>query len=72
MPCEKYEPDRVLLLLCSLHLSVDEHAAGSRRLLFHFKGGSYIFDRKIYAAYRNGVTRYLDGRAQGLVRAARI
>ncbi|RMP79401.1 hypothetical protein [Pseudomonas syringae] len=72
VPCEKYEPDRVLLLLCSLHLSVDEHAAGSRRLLFHFKGGSYIFDRKIYAAYRNGVTRYLDGRAQGLVRAARI
>ncbi|KPB36428.1 hypothetical protein ALP12_04419 [Pseudomonas savastanoi pv. phaseolicola] len=72
VPCEKYEPDRVLLLLCSLHLGVDEHAAGSRRLLFHFKGGSYTFDRKIYAAHRNDVTRYLDGRAQGLVRAARI
>lgn len=72
VPCEKYEPDRVLLLLCSLHLSVDEYAAGSRRLLFHFKGGSYTFDSKAYAAHRDEVMDYLDGRAQGLVRAASI
>ncbi|RMR10675.1 hypothetical protein ALP17_00331 [Pseudomonas savastanoi] len=72
VPCEKYEHDRILLLLCSLHLSVDERAAGSRRLLFHFKGGSYTFDSKRYATHRDDVMRYLDGRAQGLVRAALI
>lgn len=26
VPCEKYEPNRTLLLLCSLHLSVDDYA----------------------------------------------
>ncbi|AKF49666.1 MULTISPECIES: hypothetical protein [Pseudomonas] len=72
VPCEKYEPGRMLLLLCSLHLSVDDHAPGRRRLLFHFKGGSYIFDSKVYAAHRDAVMRYLDGRAQGMVRAASI
>ncbi|MFA0996269.1 MULTISPECIES: hypothetical protein [Pseudomonas syringae group] len=72
VPCEKYEPDRTLLLLCSLHLSVDNHAVGSRRLLFHFKGGSYTFDRTVYAAHRNDVARYLDGKAQSMVRSASI
>ncbi|WP_432718816.1 hypothetical protein QQL38_22675 [Pseudomonas syringae] len=72
VPCEKYEPGRMLLLLCSLHLSVDDHAPGRRRLLFHFKGGRYIFDSKVYAAHRDEVMRYLDGRAQELVRAASI
>ncbi|MEX5570267.1 hypothetical protein Q1J55_20885 [Pseudomonas syringae] len=72
VPCEKYEPGRMLLLLCSLHLSIDDHAPGRRRLLFHFKGGSYIFDSKVYAAHRDEVMRYLDGRAQELVRAASI
>ncbi|MFH7422685.1 hypothetical protein RA276_29205, partial [Pseudomonas syringae pv. tagetis] len=55
VPCEKYEPDRILLLICSLHLSVDERAAGSRRLLFHFNGGSYTFDSNGYAAHRDDV-----------------
>ena len=72
VPCEKYEPGRMLLLLCSLHLSIDDHAPGRLRLLFHFKGGSYIFDSKVYAAHRDEVMRYLDGRAQELVRAASI
>ncbi|OBS32680.1 hypothetical protein [Pseudomonas syringae] len=72
VPCEKYESGRMLLLLCSLHLSVDDHAPGRRRLLFHFKGGSYIFDSKVYTAHRDEVMRYLDGRAQELVRAASI
>lgn len=72
VPCENYEPGRMLLLLCSLHLSVDDHAPGTRRLLFHFKGGSYIFDSTTYATHRDEVMRYLDGRAQGLVRSASI
>ncbi|RMN97883.1 hypothetical protein ALQ50_02619 [Pseudomonas coronafaciens pv. coronafaciens] len=72
VPCEKYEPGRILLLLCSLHLSIDERSAGRRRLLFHFKGGSYTFDTKIYAEHRNDVARYLDGRAKSLIRAASI
>ncbi len=72
VPCENYEPGRMLLLLCSLHLSVDDHAPGTRRLLFHFKGGSYIFDSATYATHRDEVMRYLDGRAQGLVRCASI
>ncbi|AVB22197.1 MULTISPECIES: hypothetical protein [Pseudomonas syringae group] len=72
VPCEKYEPNRTLLLLCSLHLSVDDHAPGTRRLLFHFKGGSYTFDRNIYAAHRDNVARYLDGKARSMVRAASI
>ncbi|MCF5164884.1 hypothetical protein GIW45_12585 [Pseudomonas congelans] len=72
VPCENYEPGRMLLLLCSLHLSVDDHAPGTRRLLFHFKGGSYIFDSTTYATHRDEVIRYLDGRAQGLVRSASI
>ncbi|PBQ19733.1 hypothetical protein CCL08_08590 [Pseudomonas congelans] len=72
VPCENYEPGRMLLLLCSLHLSVDDHAPGTRRLLFHFKGGSYIFDSTTYVTHRDEVMRYLDGRAQGLVRSASI
>ncbi|MCF5466293.1 hypothetical protein [Pseudomonas syringae] len=72
VPCEQYEPNRILLLLCSMHLSVDDYAASGRRLLFHFKGGSYSFDSTIYAAYRNDVARYLDGKAQSLVRSASI
>ncbi|GAO94598.1 hypothetical protein PSA5_17795 [Pseudomonas syringae pv. actinidiae] len=72
VPCEKYEPNRTLLLLCSLHLSVDDYAPGTRRLLFHFKGGSYTFDRNIYAAHRDSVARYLDGKAQSMIRAAFI
>lgn len=72
VPCEKYEPNRTLLLLCSLHLGVDDHAPETRRLLFHFKGGSYTFDRTIYAAHRDNVARYLDGKAQSMVRSASI
>ncbi|SDW93939.1 hypothetical protein SAMN05444064_10942 [Pseudomonas syringae] len=72
VPCEKYEQNRTLLLLCSLHLSVDDHAPGTRRLLFHFKGGSYTFDRDIYEAFRSDVARYLDGKAQSMVRSASI
>ncbi|MGN2438676.1 hypothetical protein ALQ08_03860 [Pseudomonas syringae pv. delphinii] len=72
VPCEKYEPNRTLLLLCSLHLSVDDYAPDTRRLLFHFKGGSYTFDRNIYAAHRDSVARYLDGKAQSMIRAASI
>ncbi|KPC35516.1 Uncharacterized protein ABJ99_3926 [Pseudomonas syringae pv. cilantro] len=72
VPCEKYEPNRTLLLLCSLHLSVDDHAPGTRRLLFHFKGGSYTFDRNIYAAHRDSVARYLDGKAHSMVRSVFI
>ncbi|MCD5994344.1 hypothetical protein KDX38_12050 [Pseudomonas sp. CDFA 602] len=72
VPCKRHGPDEILILLCSLHVSTDTYSAGTRRLLFHFKGGSYVFSRKIYQAHRDEVVRYLGGRAQGLIRAITV
>ncbi|OUM05602.1 hypothetical protein BW686_19785 [Pseudomonas syringae] len=72
VPCEKYDATRTLMLLCSLHLSVDEYSGGGRRLLFHFKGGIYTFDSRAYERHREDVTRYLGGKAQSLIRSACI
>ncbi|MCF5707934.1 hypothetical protein GIV19_11585 [Pseudomonas syringae] len=68
VPCEHYDSNRVLMVLCSLRLTVDERSAGGRRLLFFFKGGSYLFDLHAYGACRDDVKRYLNGKAQSLIR----
>lgn len=67
VPCARSEPDQCTLLLCGLHLNVDEYSAGGRRLLFYFKGGSYTFDGHLYAPYRDDVKRYLKNKANAFV-----
>jgi hypothetical protein len=72
VPCARFEPDQSLLLLCGLHLNTDGFSAGGRRLLFYFKGGSYVFDGKAYAAYREDVSRYLATKANALIQGVQI
>lgn len=67
VPCASLEAGQSLVLLCGLHLSVDEYSAGGRRLLFYFKGGAYVFESAVYARYRADVARYLKTRADALI-----
>jgi len=71
-PCKQQGSDAIQLLLCSMHLSADRYSAGTPRLLFHFKGGTYLFSNKTYQAHRETVARYLDGKAQGLIRSVTV
>ncbi|WP_397450113.1 hypothetical protein [Pseudomonas sp. NA-150] len=59
VPCEKTPSGDLTVLLCGLHLSVDGYSAERRRLVFHFKGGSYRCDPGVYAAHRKSVSDYL-------------
>jgi len=72
VPCLRTENDQVVMSLCSLHLVSDPQSTGGRRLLFFFKGGSYVFDRQDYAAHRSDVERYLAGRSRSMIRAVEI
>ncbi len=72
-PCERTRPNEVRIMLCSLHLTSDTHAAqGSNRLILYFKGGSYVFDSVAYEAHRDRVLGYLSGKAQAIIRSAHI
>lgn len=67
VPCARVETGHCLVLLCGLHMSVDEYSGGGRRLLFYFKGGAYVFERSVYTRHRADVARYLNGRASTLI-----
>ena len=60
MPCENTASDELSLLLCGLKLSSDVYSAGPRRLILHFKGGSYRFNRDTYARHRESVLESLE------------
>ncbi|MBI6854136.1 hypothetical protein YA0002_15270 [Pseudomonas cichorii] len=73
VPCEKTLSNEIRIMLCSLHLSSDTYASeGSNRLIFYFKGGSYVFNPAVYEAQRETVVEYLKGKAQATIRNARI
>ncbi|MGV8918259.1 MAG: hypothetical protein ACOH2R_10755 [Pseudomonas sp.] len=72
VPCEKTVSGMLSVLLCGLALSVDTRSAGQRRLVFHFKGGSYRFDLDLYAKHRESVTAYLRNKAIASIRHIRI
>ncbi|QHF01591.1 MULTISPECIES: hypothetical protein [Pseudomonas syringae group] len=72
VPCAKSESGQILMLLCGLHLVTDAYSAGSRRLLFFFKGGSYTFDSSRYATYRSDVARYLGSKSTSMIRSFQI
>ncbi|MFJ4143468.1 hypothetical protein [Pseudomonas sp. NPDC089734] len=72
VPCEKTCSNEIRLLLCSLHLNTDSHSSGDGRLIFYFKGGSYVFAPAAYEAHRESVVRYLSGKALATIRSARI
>lgn len=72
VPCVKSAANETLLLLCGLHLNADEFSAGGRRLLFYFKGGSYVFNSTVYAAYREDVRRYLKTKAGAFIQNVQI
>lgn len=67
VPCEKTASGEVSVLLCGLHLTSDAYSQGRRRLIFHFKGGSYRFDNHAYAAHRDSVSDYLRNKANATV-----
>lgn len=72
VPCARSQAGQNLLLLCGLHLSADEYSAGGRRLLFYFKGASYVFDSSVHTAYRDDVRRYLKTKANALIQGLEI
>lgn len=72
MPCMQAEEGGLMTLLCSLRLSVDEHSAGSRRLILHFKGGAYDFAPQAFAARSEAVQRYLLGKSQAFITALEL
>ena len=72
VPCVSSTTHESLLLLCGLHLNIDEYSAGGRRLLFYFKGGSYVFDSNVYPSYREDVRRYLKTKSNALIRQVSI
>jgi hypothetical protein len=72
IPCEKSASGAISLLLCGLQLGSDGYTGGQRRLIFHFKGGVYQFDREAYAAHRASVSAYLHGKADAYVKRIQI
>ena len=72
VPCARVETGQCLVLLCGLHVSVDEYSGGGRRLLFYFKGGAYVFESGAYARHRADVARYLRGKAGASIASLNI
>jgi hypothetical protein len=67
IPCETTASGDISVLLCGLYLSSDEYSQGRRRLIFHFKGGGYAFDRGAYARHRSAVSDYLSDKARASI-----
>ncbi|WP_295476606.1 hypothetical protein [uncultured Pseudomonas sp.] len=69
VPCEMTIDGLPSLMLCALRVGVDHGSAGMRRLVLHFKGGSYRFEPQRYAARRASVQAYLAGKSHAVIRA---
>ena len=67
MPCTLDAGQQVMTLLCSLRLNVDDHSAGSRRLILYFKGGAYGFEPQRFESRRAEVRAYLAGRSNAFI-----
>ncbi|WP_109514145.1 hypothetical protein [Pseudomonas ovata] len=68
VPCEMSGAGQVGVLLCGLRVSTDQASPDARRLIMHFKGGSYSFDPRGYDTQRQAVHSYLAGKANAVIR----
>ncbi|MBD8492754.1 hypothetical protein IFR09_08855 [Pseudomonas syringae] len=72
VPCEMADTGQVAILLCALRVSTDQDSPQARRLIMHFKGGSYFFVPEAYDLQRQAIRDYLAGKANAVIRQIQL